>query len=167
MVIGVIAAKIAEATAGVVSEITAREITETVTGETAVEETTRVAAVGTTGMTAAGEAPEEVHLQQVIFIMLNAELTGLQIISAGATAEIASEVVPTTINVRSLHAMITPRHVGGETGMVEAVAGMTEAMKPARGTVHAHPGTMMVLSDMLAKCQLDGTKSQLKISRRT
>lgn len=155
MVIGVIAAKIAEATAGVVSEITAREITETVTGETAVEETTRVAAVGTTGMTAAGEAPEE-----VIFIMLNAELTG-------ATAEIASEVVPTTINVRSLHAMITPRHVGGETGMVEAVAGMTEAMKPARGTVHAHPGTMMVLSDMLAKCQLDGTKSQLKISRRT
>lgn len=160
MVIGVIAAKIAEATAGVVSEITAREITETVTGETAVEETTRVAAVGTTGMTAAGEAPEEVHLQQVIFIMLNAELTG-------ATAEIASEVVPTTINVRSLHAMITPRHVGGETGVVEAVAGMTEAMKPARGTVHAHPGTMMVLSDMLAKCQLDGTKSQLKISRRT
>lgn len=165
MVVGVIAAKIAEATAGVVSEITAREITGTVTGETAVEETTRVAAVGTTGMTAAGEAPEEVHLQQVIFIMLNAELTG-------ATAEIASEVVPTTINVRSLHAMITPRHVGGETGVVEAVAGMTEAMKPARGTVHAHPGislsgTMMVLSDMLAKCQLDGTKSQLKISRRT
>lgn len=155
-VIAVITAE-AKATDGVVSEwITAREITGTAIGVTAAQETTGVAAAGTSVTMVAGGVPEEA----------NPEVTTVMP-SAGVTAGIASKVIPITISVLHLHAMTTDRHEGGEMGVAEVVAGMTQAMIPAHGIVRARPGTKKAWSDMLAKCQLDGTKSQLRTSPTT
>mmetsp|Transcript_86710 Transcript_86710/g.245875 ORF Transcript_86710/g.245875 Transcript_86710/m.245875 type:complete len:174 (-) Transcript_86710:366-887(-) len=165
-----------EVIAGVVSErTTGRTTGKAATGTAAggrarsttaalEEETAGVDAARTSEMMDVGVAPVEV-IHAMMMTMTIAAWSGL----AGATAVVAGKQdAPTTEGATRLHTTTKPsmRHEGGGTAAV-AVAGATEAMATASGTAHARLGTLMAWCDMLAKCQLGGTRSRLRTSQMT